>query len=391
MGKKSKNNLRKIIRNIHLYLGLATGLVVFIVALTGCLWVFQEEITALTSNVPEVVAQSKEELDPLQAKQIAQNVFPGKHVHGTLYGGGTAPIEVIFYEEDPEFYSSVYLNPWSGEVLHTENHLTGFFHFILEGHMYLWLPEEIGEQIVRWSTVIFLLMVISGIILWWPKNKKIRKQRTWFQWKSSTKWKRKNYDLHQIVGFYASFIAVIFIFTGLIMAFEDFEKVFYRTIGGKKETTFIVPENKNENFNFASGEEPIRELLPMLKQKFPNAEDYEIHYPYNKNYSIYVEVGNSEGVYYDSDYRFYDQADLSEIETPSVYDEYEEASIPDKILRMNYDIHVGAIAGLPGKIIAFFISLFCASLPVTGFLLWYGRTYKKREKAKPKKVLAYQP
>jgi len=372
-------------------LGLATGLVVFIVALTGCLWVFQEEITALTSNVPEVVAQSKEELDPLQAKQIAQNVFPGKHVHGTLYGGGTAPIEVIFYEEDPEFYSSVYLNPWSGEVLHTENHLTGFFHFILEGHMYLWLPEEIGEQIVRWSTVIFLLMVISGIILWWPKNKKIRKQRTWFQWKSSTKWKRKNYDLHQIVGFYASFIAVIFIFTGLIMAFEDFEKVFYRTIGGKKETTFIVPENKNENFNFASGEEPIRELLPMLKQKFPNAEDYEIHYPYNKNYSIYVEVGNSEGVYYDSDYRFYDQADLSEIETPSVYDEYEEASIPDKILRMNYDIHVGAIAGLPGKIIAFFISLFCASLPVTGFLLWYGRTYKKREKAKPKKVLAYQP
>ena len=389
MGKKSGNNLKKIIRKIHLYLGLATGLVVFIVALTGCLWVFQEEITAITSNVPEVVPQQKEELDPIEARNIAQNIFPGKHVHGTLYAGETSPIQVIFYEEDPEFYSSVYLNPWSGEVLHTEDHLSGFFHFILEGHMYVWLPEEIGEQIVGWSTVIFLLMIISGIILWWPKNKKIRKQRTWFKWKPSTKWKRKNYDIHQIVGFYASFIAVFFILTGLVMVFEDFEKVYYQAIGGEKETTFSVPENKNKTLDFARGEEPIRGLVPMLKQKFPNAEDYEIHYPYNENYSIYVEIGNSKGVYYDSDYRFYDQADLSEIDSPGIYDAYEKANIPDKILRMNYDIHVGAIAGLPGKIIAFFISLFCASLPVTGFLLWYGRTFKKTKKAKSRKAIAY--
>ena len=38
---------------------------------------------------------------------------------------------------------------------------------------------------------------------------------------------------------------------------------------------------------------------------------------------------------------------------------------------MNYDIHVGAIGGLTGKIIAFIVSLICASLPVTGFLVWW--------------------
>jgi uncharacterized iron-regulated membrane protein len=40
---------------------------------------------------------------------------------------------------------------------------------------------------------------------------------------------------------------------------------------------------------------------------------------------------------------------------------------------MNYDIHVGAIAGLPGKIIAFLACLLCASLPVTGFIIWFDR------------------
>ena len=46
---------------------------------------------------------------------------------------------------------------------------------------------------------------------------------------------------------------------------------------------------------------------------------------------------------------------------------------------MNYDIHIGAIGGLAGKIIAFLASLICASLPVTGTLLWYGKKFKKKK------------
>jgi len=46
----------------------------------------------------------------------------------------------------------------------------------------------------------------------------------------------------------------------------------------------------------------------------------------------------------------------------------------------NYDIHVGAILGLPTKIIAFIVSLICASLPVTGFMIWWGRRKKKTVK-----------
>lgn len=54
-----------------------------------------------------------------------------------------------------------------------------------------------------------------------------------------------------------------------------------------------------------------------------------------------------------------------------------------KLTNMNYDIHVGQIAGLPGKIIAFLASLICASLPITGFIIWLG---KRKKKPKAKKV-----
>jgi uncharacterized iron-regulated membrane protein len=49
---------------------------------------------------------------------------------------------------------------------------------------------------------------------------------------------------------------------------------------------------------------------------------------------------------------------------------------------MNYDIHTGAILGLPGKFLAFFASLICASLPVTGVYVWWGRKNKAKKKAK---------
>lgn len=70
---------------------------------------------------------------------------------------------------------------------------------------------------------------------------------------------------------------------------------------------------------------------------------------------------------------------LKEIETDALYGKYENTKVTDKIMRMSYDIHIGSIAGIPGKIIAFLISLLSASLPITGILLWYGRKYKKTQ------------
>lgn len=386
MRKKKTNsqNFRKIIRQIHLALGLSTGLVVFIVAVTGCCWVFQEEIRGLTAPYPTVEKENRPVITATQAREIAETVFPGRAVHGTLFGDEKEPVEVIFYEADPEFYRAVFLNPYSGEVLRTEDYLSGFFAFVLDGHMHLWLPEAIGSQIVGWSTLVFVLMLITGIVLWWPKNKRNRKQRFWFDWKATTRWKRKNYDLHAIAGFYASAFALIIALTGLVMTFEWFEQSVYRSLGGDKSLVFTVPENASGQFVAITpgGAEPIDRLIPKLKQAYPQAEDFEIHYPYSDSSSIYVEISYSDGVFYNSDYRFYDQRTLKEVATPSVYGRYEEAEFSDKVIRMNYDTHVGAILGLPGKILAFLASLIVASLPVTGFMVWLGRrkkTGRKRE------------
>jgi uncharacterized iron-regulated membrane protein len=381
--KKSRaySSFKKCVRWAHLYLGMASGLVILIVSVTGCLWVFQEEINKFAYSLPEIEKQDLPVVLPAEAKELADNVFPGKTIHGALYEAENDPIKVIFYEPEPEFYQTVYLHPYSGEVLKVENNLTGFFPFVLEGHRYLWLPKPIGEQIVAWSTVIFALMLVTGIVLWWPKKRKQRKQKFSFNWKETTRWKRKNYDLHSVIGFYLSFVAIIIIFTGLVMAFDSFRTIVYQGLGGEKEALWKLPENYKNSSKIAGKVAPIDQLYYDLKKDYPQAINFEFHYPYNASEAIYVEIGFQEGTYYSADYRFYDQKSLKEITSPTVYGKYEEAGFPEKVLRMNYDVHVGAIGGLPGKIIAFLCSMLCASLPVTGFIIWYGRKFKK--KAKP--------
>ena len=372
-------NLRKIIFELHKILGLTTGIVVFIVAITGCCWAFRDEIESLYDDYKKVSPQNEPILTPTEAKMYAQEVFPNNHIHGTLFKKADDAIEVIFYDPEPEFYQSVFLNPYTGNVIQVDDHLSGFFAFILKGHMRLWLPKDIGEQVVGASILVFMLIIISGIFLWVPKKRKNLKQRLQFEWKSGTRWKRKNFDLHTIIGFYICSLALILAFTGSVMSYNWMKYVLYKSLGGDKEAAFIIPENigtPNQDEDVL----PIDLLLPKLQAASPNAESFELHYPTGPEASIYVEVSNSSGLYYDSDFRFFDQHTLEEIETPSIYGKYENAKVADKILRMNYDIHIGAIGGIAGKIIAFLVSLLTASLPVTGILLWYGRTYKKKHK-----------
>ncbi|MBG44148.1 MAG: sulfite reductase [Aequorivita sp.] len=370
---------KKFIFQLHKILGLTTGLVVFVVAITGCCWAFREEIESLYDDYKKVEPQQTAILTPTEAKDIATAVFPQQTIHGTLFKKADDAIEVIFYDAEPEFYQSVFLNPYSGKVIQVDDHLSGFFPFMLKGHMRLWLPKNIGEQVVGVSILIFIVILISGFILWLPKKRKNLKQRVKFDWKKTTKWKRKNFDLHSIIGFYICALALILAFTGSIMSYNWLKYVVYKSVGGEKEARFIIPENQSAANNKDSIV-PMDYLILKLQKESPNATAYELHYPKTPNESIYVEVSNSEGLYYDNDYRFFDQNTLEEIETPGIYGKYKDAKLADKILRMNYDIHIGAIGGIAGKIIAFLASLLIASLPVTGVLLWYGRNYKKKKK-----------
>lgn len=382
---------KRAVGKLHLVLGLASGLVVFIVALTGALLVFEHEIKALLAvpPAPHRLAPSQPGvplLKPTEIGKILEKLVPGGAViSGVNYRRGRSSYCWGWLEGETHADFAIFVDPHTGTVLKTEglpigqtnsqegrDHAPGddLFHFLIEGHRHLWLPGSIGAPIVHYSTMIFLVLIVTGLVLWWPKGKAARKARTTFQWKPTTKWKRKNYDLHNILGFYASAVAALIAITGLAMAVDWFAKGWHTVLSGgiprpphNGVLTKIDPAAQPP-----PGGHPVDQLWQKYYAENPGYTGWiELYFPEDNDGELTFRWDADPGRRAAENFRF-NPATLQDLALTD--------SFADKVVAKNYAIHVGEIWGLPTKILAFGASLTAASLPVTGFLIWRGRRRK---------------
>ncbi|MFT3824199.1 MAG: PepSY-associated TM helix domain-containing protein [Chitinophagaceae bacterium] len=365
--------VKKITGKIHLWLGLVSGIIVVFLGITGCMLAFENEIRSLTESYREVTPLQQPLLPPTQLKQLAEQSLTSKKALGIEYPAKDKAALAYYYDDDN--FELVFLNPYTGAILKHKNMNKDFFRIITEGHYYLWLPARIGQPIVASATLIFLIMMISGLILWWPVNKAAAKQRFSIKW--SAKWRRKNYDLHNVLGFYMTWITIFIAITGLIWGFQWFAKsVYWVTSGGH------IAEEHTDPVSDTTSPAPAVNIADLLWQQhikeLPANEGVSVWFAGSNAAPIEVTVNHRPGTYYNSDNYHYDQYTGKELPAAGSYaGKFSDAKFADKIVRMNYDIHVGAVLGLPGKILAFCGSLIAASLPITGFLIWWGRKKKR--------------
>ncbi|GAB3217985.1 PepSY domain-containing protein [Algoriphagus aestuariicola] len=378
-------NLKKFLGKLHLWLGLSSGLVVFIVAVTGCIYAFQAEIQDLTQSHRFVEPKAQAILPPSKISEIAHQVFPEGHLHAVLYPKPDRSAQAIFfsYGEGHDHYKIAYVNPYSGEVLKVKDENKGFFPFILDGHFYLWLPDAIGQKVVGIFTLIFLFMIISGLVLWWPKGKNLKQSLT-VKW--NARWRRKNYDLHQVLGFYVMVFALVFVVTGLVWSFFWFRDGYYSLLTGKEQFVEYYDPISDSTQIWTEATPALDKVWLKMREEYPNADYIEVHPPELPHAAIAANANPDGDTYWQIDYRYFDQYTLEELPVEHMWGRIDEASTGEKLFRMNYDIHVGAIGGFPGKLLAFFLSAIIASLPVTGFLVWWGRRNKVKKNLPKKEV-----
>jgi uncharacterized iron-regulated membrane protein len=362
-------SFKKTIRKLHLILGLSSGIIILILGVTACLLAFEVEIRNIIEPFRSVNDEKKPLLPPSELKLIAEKYLVSKKAVAIEYPGrGKASIASYY---DATHSELVYLNPYNGDLLKHKNMKKDFFRIILDGHFYLWLPNRIGQPVVASATLVFLIMMITGIILWWPRNKAARRQRFSIKWHA--RWRRKNYDLHYVLGFYMTWVAIFLAVTGLVFGFQWFARsLYWVTSGGEKMVEHTRPVSDTTKL-FQAGNVADR-LWEKHRVAVAENESLGIYFASVATAPVEVVVNHRPGTYYDCDFYHYDQYTGVELHATGSYGgTFSNAKLADKIARMNYDIHVGSVLGLPGKLLAFFASLIAATLPVTGFLIWRGR------------------
>lgn len=351
---------------LHRWLGLCSGLVVIIVALTGASMSFQEEYQQKFEKSffnADYKGQSRLSLNVLcDSVRKHYAVEPITDIRFKETGNSA----FIFYTES----KLISVNPATGFIQEIREKDQDLFTVILKVHRTL-LLREFGEQIVKWNVFIFFLMCFTGLLLWWPKKWK------YFRQSASLKLQRKNRkllnrQLHTVLGFYAVCILSVIAFTGMFWKFENVKKL----------VAFITVQNtaaiKDKNIKLeteALGTLHLNEAYQNATSQYPGAREIQVKPPKKGNAVIRIVMRYPYKWLRKQNTLYYNSADGKLLKA----DLYKNYTAYDQFARSNFDLHTGRIKalGLWSKAAYFLAALIAATLPVTGFIMWRSRQKKK--------------
>lgn len=369
--------MRRLLLIVHRWLGILSGIIVFIVCFTGALYAFHDEMVELSEPWRHVPAEKFTQ--PLSRLVSIANSAAESFKPSAVTTGGPGDACWVDYFQEGGGKTTVFLNPHSGDVLHVENSKPNefnFFRFVIAGHKYLWLPPGVGRYVVGYGILVFLVVLAAGVAFRCPKHwnrRQLRQLMVFSRHPSSSR--RRFYELHLVLGNYALVFLLWACLTGMVFALDWWSGAVYAIAsGGGKPMPYAIPHPLRKTS--APGLTKLDTLFTVTHSQSPHAVQYYYSLPYTDSDVYRVSVVHKRQSYYRTDNLYYDPSSLTELSGQGPWaGRYQKASTADKVLRMTLDLHDGRIFGLAGKIIMFLASLIGASLPVTGFILLYYRKW----------------
>ena len=198
----------------HFYAGLFVMPFLIVLAITGTLYCFQPQIEPLLYPhrlIVEPQATPRLTEDALLAKARAAMPANARAVTAPIAGAPDRSTEFIFRLVDGE-KQSVYLNPYSGEVLGTLSVEHRFMQVDRMLHRKLLLGKP-GELLMELAACWTLVMIGTGVALWWPREKTSARAALVprFSLQGRPFWK----NLHAVMGIWLALGALVFVLSGL--------------------------------------------------------------------------------------------------------------------------------------------------------------------------------
>jgi uncharacterized iron-regulated membrane protein len=214
-----RGTLKRLWRNIHLWLGIGLFILLVPVALSGAILVYHDDIGEFLSTPRGAVAPSK----PTDLALAVGNARKAA-------GDGFTPMSISFPEDNRVPLTIALRGPAAkGErpvrltatidrhdahvlsIVNFRNTLFGFMHVF---HENLTIPDY-GRSIVGWTGVAMLVLSLTGLYLWWPRHG---------QWSRAFAWRRSpatSSNLHYVTGFWICFPLALISLTGIYLAWPQ--------------------------------------------------------------------------------------------------------------------------------------------------------------------------
>jgi uncharacterized iron-regulated membrane protein len=356
--------LRKILFYVHMVVGLSIGLLASVVCLTGSLIVYKPEIESLLLGpVSHLVPPADGQTVSLQ---LAYDAVKQKQPD--------CRIQQAYLHAEPDLAWSFDLNckPRGRVVVYIDKYrgsITGEDHF--QGKWTQWLYDlhvrllsgAAGETVNGIGALLLIVLASTGLVVWWPG---VKHWRSAFGFESRARWRRKNYDLHRLTGF---FVSLLLMFVALTGAYFAFPKTYEAIVAwaAQKPSVLLAPRTRTGAPHRIS----LDVIYATAVQALPVGETTLFTFPQQKNapYSLRRMLPG--------DWRrtgdnlvYIDQYTGQVIRL----NYHRELAWPIRFTRDLYPLHFGTFGGNFTRILWIIVGLAPAILYVTGLLMWWNRS-----------------
>lgn len=383
--------LKKFWFQTHWLLGISAGLVLAIMGLSGAALSYEDAIlAALNPDIlrvePQTQAQAQAQaLTPPQLARVAQSLRPQARLQSlTVFADPARSARVMFAGRDPAARRGeiLYLNPYDGRLAGSEAQLRGheLLHVFEDVHRRL-AAGAVGKALTGASTLILLVLVLSGLYLRWPRR--AVSWRSWLRldvlWNGRALW----WNLHAVVGTFVLPLYLLAAATGLFWSYDWYRGALFAMTGESP------PQRPG-----AGGEGPRadrREGAPRQPVQAPNLD--AAWAAFQRETSGYQQVS------FNPPARPGEALQLSYLDVNAPHERassrlklsasgevlerqpYAQKSGGGKLIASIFPLHAGSFFGEAGRLLMALASLLMPLFFITGWVLYLERRGRQRRAA----------
>lgn len=371
---------RDVLFWMHLIAGVVIGGVIFIMAVTGTIMAFEPQIVEYAEKsvrIVEVPAPAQRlDLKTIVAK--AQEYKKGK-VGGLMLKSSQAASVAVSFGRDG---GVVYVDPYTGDILGGESKAHDFMHTVEDIHRWLG-NKDIGRPVTGVSVMAFLFLVISGIYLWWPRNWRWNTLKAIIKFNPKATGKARDWNWHNVIGFWAAPLLLITTVTGAIMAHQWANDLLYRLAGSEPPPAQARPAK--EPVKEKSGEKKEKRdektvdfdaVAARAIEKVEKWESLNIRLPQKPDAPITVSIEEPHAVPVNA--RSQLSLDAASLEVKK-WEPFSQYPLGRQLRVWVKTVHTGEAGGIIGQMFALASATAAIFLAYTGFAMAWRRFFIKEK------------
>jgi uncharacterized iron-regulated membrane protein len=362
--------LRKAMFQVHLWAGILASLYIVIIALTGSILVFEDELTSTT--LPPQLSS----FDPAHTASITNVMgavhlaYPGAQVTSITVPWKTVPVYQLRAVDTGGLAFNLVADPVTASIYPQPYNWLNWVHDL---HFYLLLGSAYGEQINGVGAAILLLLAITGLFLWWQGlSRWTRAMRISFR----SNWRRINFDAHHAIGFWTLAIVLWWSVSGIYFGFY---KQFAAIVGAISPLKGMAPPPLPSPLSTGPQRAPLQAILDAAQTASPHGRLFSLSDPSLAGNLVYAQMDLRGAA--DFSHRDIVAIDSTNARILTIWHYGENHSVGDWFMWSQHPLHFGTLWGLPFKVTWFLLGLSLAILSLSGVIMYwnrYLRHYKER-------------